>query len=456
MSSSFKVFLTNIILQILISFNTFSINPSQTLDKYSDKNQKNLKYSKLKSINVNDSTSAATLKKTGLNYYFNSDYKNALISFEKSLEIFKFLNDSTGISACYCNIAAVYKNLNLLEKAEKLYFEALKIDKTLDDKFGMAVIFNNIGEIYHIKGSYIKAIYFYLNSLRLEKELDNLNGIADCCLNMGAVFEENNMFDYALSYYNKALNYYIQNNDYYRLAQCYNNLGVLCTKTNSFYKAKDYFEKSIKIKLENNFLDPLVTSLLNFGCLNILMNDTSNALNCFNKALDISNDSMLDFKNNSLLEREISTDDYFFSWVSDNLDTENYGLIAENLHYKAIIHYNLGDYHKAIENFINSLELCEDKSMRHLMKNNYFYLYKSFNNLNDYKNALFYADRYIVLSDSNYKSLINDFVNIVIEDDNPLLFNKEKEESIILKTIDEQKFYKNIWFYSTIILLLLF
>jgi len=402
--------------------------------------------------NNNDSIMALNLKTKALECYLNYDFEKALFYNKKSLDIFKQINDSSGISACYCNMAAVYKEMNLLDEAERLYFEALIIDKTRADKLGMAVLYNNIGELFHIKANYLKALYFYLTSLKLEKELCNKKGIADCYLNMGALFEENNIYDYALVFYNYALQYYDNSSDFYRIAQCYNNLGVLFTKTKSYYQAKDYFEKSLKIKLKNNLIEPMLTSLLNLGCLNILMNDTPNAIICFNNALKISRGEFDSDSDNKLTDTiEASTDDYFFEWVSDNLTKDNYLLIAENLHYKGMIHYYLGSYQKAIENFINSIELCENNPIIHLRLNNYYYMYKSFKNINDNANALFYADKYITLSDSNYKNSIKDFYYIVENDS--LSYNFKIQSKVT--NIENEYFYKDIWFYTTLLFFIL-
>jgi len=407
-----------------------------------------LKATELADKGNNNSLKALSYKNLGVALYYHNAYQEALTSYQKALNLYIPLNDSVGLSACYNNMAAVYKDLNNFREASNYYLKALAIDNRLNDKQGLAIVYNNLGEVFHLQAKYIWALQFYMNSLKYETELNNLNGIADCYLNLGAVMEENNFFDKALFYYKKALFPYKQTSDYFRLGQCYNNMGIAYTRINDFYNAKDCLTKSIAIKERTHDNQGKVTSLLNLGNLYILLNDTVKAKECFINAV-FSGDNeaftkMQNIKNNNASYFQ-NVDDYFFYWISYRIQEGNYLEIPQSLFYKGYIHFNLGEYSKAISYFINSLETAENQPFATIRKDDYLYISKSYQHLNDFKNANFYAQQYINLTDSINSSLILDFMNFKSTSS----FDVNMKEKPHVNEEISKSLFENGWFIST-------
>jgi len=394
---------------------------------------------------------ALSYKNLGVALYYDNAYNEALKSYEKALEFYTELEDSAGISACLNNEAIIYKDLNSLNKSLLYYTKALAIDKKLNDKQNLAITYNNIGEIYHLQGKYLMALQCYFTSLNYEQSLMNFNGMADCFLNMGAVMEENNLFDTALNFYKKALYIYEDVSNKYRLGQCYNNMGVNYSRLKNFYEAKDCFKKSLEIKSSINDAQGKVTTLINLGNLFILLNDTAKAKACFIEAIYYDDNEA--FKALQKIEKDKNTspqeaDDYFFYWISYNIEQGNYNEIAQNLFYKGFIHYNLGEYAQAIGYFTNSLEIATYQNLHNTLKDNYLYLSKSYQFLDDFKKAHYYLQQYTNLSDSINSTMIDDFLKLNIKTGHDFELNYTPEK----KVKSSKDIFENIWFISTLVL----
>ena len=410
-----------------------------------------LKAVELANAGTNNSIKALSYKNLGVALYYHNAFQEALISYQNALKFYTELSDYAGISACFNNMAIIYKDLNSLEKSLSYYQKALLIDTQLKDKQSLAITYNNIGEIYHLQSKYILALQCYMLSLNYEQSLKNLNGIADSYLNIGAVMEENNFFDKALIYYKSALSLYEKTSNDYRLGQCYNNMGIDFTRLNGFYQAKDCFSKSLEIKKSINDQQGEVTTLINLGSLYILMNDSVKAKDYFIQAIYYDNNEA--FKVLQKAEKdEYSTfqevDDYYFYWISYNIEQGNYNGISQNLFFKGYIHFNLGEYTKAIGYFVNSLEIAEYQNIANTLKDNYLYLSRSYQHLNDFKNANFYAQQYISLSDSINSSMILDFMQLKQSMSPYFKLNNTPDKSIS----NQKSIFNDVWFIITLIL----
>jgi len=394
---------------------------------------------------------ALSYKNLGIALYYNYEYEEALINYKKSFSYYSLINDSLGISACYNNMAILYKDLSELDTALFYFQQALIIDKKMKNKKNMAIAFNNIGEVYHLMHKYIPALYYYNLSLKIEKKMNNKNGMADTYLNIGAVLELNGFFKEAISYYNVALSYYTECSDYRGLGLCYNNMGLSFTRLNEFNKAKDAFHKAIDYESKTNDIQGKITSLLNLGNLYILMGDTLKAKDSFKEAIHIYDNNA--FTHLQKLEKTntdgFSADDYFFYWVSSNIENGYIFEIPQSIFYKGYMHYNLGAYDKSILHFLNSLEIAENFNLTSVKKDNFLLLSKAYLKENDFEKAYYYAQQYITISDSLNASTLMDFMQIIEAD---TIFN-ENNNNIKEEKIDGRT-KVNFWMLSTIVLLI--
>jgi tetratricopeptide (TPR) repeat protein len=69
---------------------------------------------------------ASAANTMGLSYFYQAEYNIALEWFEKSMETYKMINDSSGISRVFNNLGLVHQAIGEFEKATEYIVEGLK------------------------------------------------------------------------------------------------------------------------------------------------------------------------------------------------------------------------------------------------------------------------------------------------------------------------------------------
>ncbi|MDD3876077.1 MAG: tetratricopeptide repeat protein [Bacteroidales bacterium] len=404
--------------------------------------------------NMNDTQKKALAYKTlAFALYYNGNYQESLSYFQTALEQYQNIQDSSGLSSCYNGIAIIYRDLNIFSESEKYFLNALEIDTKLEDIHGQAIIMNNLGTLYHLQERTVPALWYYINSLKKEIKMNNKPGIADSYLNMAAIMEENQLFNQADFYYQKAMNIYISEGDSTSLGKIYNNLGNLYIKFDKYHKAIEAFQNSLTFKRKINDYQGQITTLLNMGNAYLIFSDTVRAKKAYLDAVRLDNEiqgtgTYLLTENNNVVQPQMD-DLFFYFFNSDTIDYRFYDF-TERLFNRAYIYYVLSDYKSALPFFINSLELAEFQGHERMIKQNCLYLFKTYSQLEDYKSAVFYAEKYISITDSADKTILIDILSYMPQ------FSDESREvpDIINPALDNENGngLSDFWFYATVIL----
>ncbi len=81
------------------------------------------------------------------------DYETGVSYYVQALETWEALADSQNIIKPYINIAAAFKNLNRLEKAESYNLKALAFADLIQDDRAKMYVFNNLGIVYNARAN---------------------------------------------------------------------------------------------------------------------------------------------------------------------------------------------------------------------------------------------------------------------------------------------------------------
>ena len=195
------------------------------------------------------------------NAYLDEDKKNAIKFYIKALK-FKG-NKADNIQILY-NMAIIYDELDIPEKALKAYENIVRLDKRQAGAYyGMATMYERLKDKEKALKSYFKAVeidpqydraYFYIENLYDEMEdkdkaihyyqkVININPNDYIAYNnLGSIYEELKDYDKAYNMIKKSIEI---NPDYYKALF---NMGVIYKKLNNHKKAIEYYDKSI----ENN------------------------------------------------------------------------------------------------------------------------------------------------------------------------------------------------------------
>jgi tetratricopeptide (TPR) repeat protein len=103
-------------------------------------------------------------------------YLSSLDYYLKALETARFIKDKKRESACYNNIATVYRLQSNYEKAIDYFEKSLELEKKFGDQFQISIRYFNLGDCYNALDSLDLALSYYNSSLILEKKLRNIEG----------------------------------------------------------------------------------------------------------------------------------------------------------------------------------------------------------------------------------------------------------------------------------------
>lgn len=220
----------------------------------------------LKSLNIlindkygeNGLAIATNYGNTGSLYMSEGDYQNAMLNFEKAIELKRSNNDSEtlDIASSYNNLGVLYANIRQFEEALKYYNKALIIRVNLlgynSPKVG--TVLSNIGSAYDALGNDTLALDNLKKALNIKVACfgENHPSVATTYNNIGNVLVDTGNYDDAIFYIDKALG--IARNcfgDYHNLVATYlNSLGNLYFKCEQYESALDYYEQALKIKTD--------------------------------------------------------------------------------------------------------------------------------------------------------------------------------------------------------------
>lgn len=126
---------------------------------------------------------------------------------EKSMEMFRKLDNKRGIAYSFINQGSVNRMKQEYQKALDYFKDAIDIRKTLGDSVGIASASLELAETFSLMGKTDTAMAWYRISLEKHRELKNKNYIAYSLNGMGNLFREQEMYDSAYHYFQRALNF---------------------------------------------------------------------------------------------------------------------------------------------------------------------------------------------------------------------------------------------------------
>jgi tetratricopeptide (TPR) repeat protein len=130
----------------------------------------------------------------GLTYWEQGQYSSALEIFYERLLTQEKHKDTSSIARLYNNIANIYFEQNLLEKAKTNYEEAYKLAVVMGSKFGQCLLLNNLGSVYYKQKKYDLAMENFQKSYKLSVELEDVEGMGISYINFAGVYFENKEF----------------------------------------------------------------------------------------------------------------------------------------------------------------------------------------------------------------------------------------------------------------------
>jgi tetratricopeptide (TPR) repeat protein len=225
----------------------------------------------------------------GKMYYFVGDYKLALESFEKCLQI-KTLSKKIPQSYILKKIGDIYRRIEKYEQSISIYEKVFVLFSQEGEQKRIAQLVSDLANTYKASGLYQKAKENYKISLGLYKTLKDENMLAFTQARLGNLFIHLGDYKNAQKYLETALDSYLRiyGDADSKTSWVQTNLAYLYIETGFFAKADELLRKSLSTRHINFGENHAKTAWLyvNIGRLRISMNNFEEAKYYLTKAHD--------------------------------------------------------------------------------------------------------------------------------------------------------------------------
>ena len=199
-------------------------------------------------------------------------FKQAIDSYNESLEIAQDINDRKGKGYSVAGLGDAYSALGDFNQAIAYYQQSLKIAQKMNDRKGEGHSVTGLGNVYYAIGefkqeiaSFKQAIAYYQQSLKIAQEINDRTGEEHSVTGLGNVYSELGDFKQAIAYHQQSLKIAQEINDQKGEEQSVTGLGNVYSELGDFKQAIAYHQQSLKIAQEINDQKGEGDSLNNLG-----------------------------------------------------------------------------------------------------------------------------------------------------------------------------------------------
>ncbi len=174
--------------------------------------------------------------------------------------------------------------------------------KQVNNKYGEIKIYNNLAVLYEQQNMDEKAIKNYEKALELSKEVNYAGGIAMTLINIAGIYiETNENLEKAKSILLEAEKICIETTDNYKLIFVYGLQGQYFTKKNNLSQAAFYSKKSYDIAVKINVSKDIADLALQLSEIYKKQKNYENSLKYF-EIFHKTNDSIYNVENTNIIE----------------------------------------------------------------------------------------------------------------------------------------------------------
>jgi tetratricopeptide (TPR) repeat protein/tRNA A-37 threonylcarbamoyl transferase component Bud32 len=193
---------------------------------------------------------AVSFNRIGRLYAGMNDYKNALHYYQKSLALYKKIDDTPGVVALMINIGSVHKALKQYDKALDCFHQALHLKTQMDRglREGASEILLNIGRVFFEKNDLHQAMENYQKALELGKQYKELPVEANCYHYIGKIILGKGDLNTSLTYFKNSLDIAKKIDAAELMTENYKILSETSSTTGKYKKALEYFILYSRVK----------------------------------------------------------------------------------------------------------------------------------------------------------------------------------------------------------------
>lgn len=255
-----------------------------------------------------------------------------------------------------------------------------------------------ISSVFYDKGQLDSSINYLNDGLVQSKKIGNEKFIGSLLIKMGLMQREKGIYNKASEYYYQALEIADRSKNENQKAACYNGIAVISSIQKEYEKAIEFYNKGLDIYKRKNNLSGQASIYNNMGLIYLDQSKHSIALKFFLKALEFNKTAQNDFgiaansENIGLIYDEFSNYKLAFLYYSKALaiwyQRHDDNSVAINLGYMGNSYTKQKKWQQSIDTLKRALYFADKANSQSAKRDIYIYLSRSYEAINDHKNAL--------------------------------------------------------------------
>jgi len=327
---------------------------------------------------------AAQFLNQGIEQFYVSDFRGALTSWEKSLELYRQIDDRQGEANSLGALGVAYHSLGEYQRAIAFHQQQLDITREIGYKQQEAKSLGNLGAAYDSLGDYQQAIVFHQQSLEIKKEIGDRQGEANSLGNLGNAYDSLGEYQRAIAFLQQTLEIAREIGDRRGEANSLGSLGNAYNSLGEYQQAISFHQQQLEIAREIGDRQGEANSLGNLGLAYDNLGEYQRAITFHQQSLDI--------------KREIG-------------DRRGEAASLGNL---GIAYFSLGEYQQAIAFHQQQLNIAREIGDRQGEAISLGNLGVTYKNLGEYQRAIGFYEQDLAISQeiADQSGLALTFANI--------------------------------------------
>ncbi|WP_424099403.1 CHAT domain-containing protein [Moorena producens] len=341
---------------------------------------------------------ADRLKEEGWQHFDKNKFKDAIVSFQTAIDIYRKIEDREGEARFLNNIGIVYHSQGKYDTAINYYIQSWKIAQKIDNNQVKMAILNNFGRVYLEQGDYNKVIEYSQQHLNIAKNVTNLREQGKALNHLGLAYYSISDYDKAIELHEQQLKIAEDIDDSVSKGKALNNLGIAYQAGAYYRKAIEYYEQYLAIPKELKNPRTQGNILGNLGLVYHSLGDYDKAIEYHKESLEIAQNLEDPMGKSEALDglglAYARQEKYEKAIESHNKSLE----IAKNINYRygqgvalnnlGTVYIRIGKYEEAIKKLKQRLEIAIALNNRRGQGKALSNIGLAFSSLGNYANAI--------------------------------------------------------------------
>lgn len=207
----------------------------------------------------------ACQKGLGNAYLFLSDYSQAVVHYQQSLNLAIEVNDQQGQWKALNNLGNVYQRLGDYAKSIEYLQQTLALARKLGDRQGEGSALGNLGNASKDLGQYEQAIAYHQQHLVIAREVGDRQGAGSALGNLGLAYSSLGQSDRAIDHHQQSLTIAREIGNRRGEGIALGNLGIVYSRLGQYDRAIAYHQQHLAVAHEIGNRQGEVIALGNLG-----------------------------------------------------------------------------------------------------------------------------------------------------------------------------------------------